>query len=245
VGEEDLAELDLQNPVGSSNSKGCLLEFLDKDGSSLAALVVGREHARIGDAQVADGRFVRILGERTVCVVPYLFPEAGTDGSLWLDRSFPACKLTRRLVMRDGQETVWGFVRANRADAMTMISLPAGETLDPEVVSQLEYAVGYAQFSRVASPDQKSKIPFVGRVFEFETFDGFVYTWQLSNILVDGRLLPVKVDVSLAKEVKSTKKMSERLRCEKAHYRDWVYLLPRSTFAPLQMGPKMFLKATR
>ena len=137
---------------------------------------------------------------------------------------------------------VWGFERENESRNMTMNNLPAGETLDYDVVSRLEHAVGFAQFSSIASPSEKESMTFGMRVFEFETFDGFVYRWELANKIVDGRL-PVKVSVSLANGVKSDKTLNDRLRKEKAHYRGWVYMLPRATYAPLQTSPKAFLKA--
>lgn len=245
VGDADLTALDLNNPVGAVDGRGRLLEFLDGDNRLLVGLIVGRDHRSIGDEQVADGRFVRRLGDRTVCVVPYLFPGVEIDGSLWLDRSFPSSKLTRRIVLRDGDAVLWGFSRENRPDAMVMANLPAGETLDSDVVSRLENAVKFAKFSRVATTTDSTSISFGNRVFEYEAFDGFVYVWALGDALVDDRLLPVKVTVSLANGIKSTKKMNDRLRREQAHYDGWIYLLSRSTFAPLQMDVKEFLKATK
>jgi hypothetical protein len=190
VAESQLARLELLEP-GVPGS-GALIEFRDKAGNVLAALLLGKTQTRkesrpaqFGGGEEMDvpvGRWVRLPGTKTrVALVSDPLSNLDAQPQGWLDKDFFKIQKIRSIEVDYPDEVTNSFklTRESESGDWTMAGLNEGEELDSSKTSGLNYALNSPSFDdvivdvddAVLGLDKPTRIVI-------ETFDGFHYEIQ-------------------------------------------------------------------
>lgn len=209
VGPSQLTRLDLIEP-GKGAAGGTVVDFKDKDGKRLAALLLGKKYLKKGDSAMGDlggfpaGRYVMPLsGAPKVSLVSESFEDAVTKPEQWLQRDFIKIESPVSISLAgttDAQH--WKLVRENATADWKLAEPKPGETLDASKIGSLNTVFSSASFVDVLAPDAKPAETGLDKpsVATFETADHFTYTIRIGKLTSENYPVTVQVSANLVKE---------------------------------------------
>ena len=207
VGPSQFSRLDLVEP-GAEGSAGTVAELKDKDGKSLAALLLGKKFMKKGGGMdmgmpgempgFPAGRYVAPLGSTKVSLVSETLEDVDTKAEKWLKRDFFKIELPKTIKLEGTTEPMhWELTRDTAtADWKLSDAKPDEQPLDAVKVSSFANLLASASFTDVLAPDAKPEETGLDKptVITFTTFDRFTYVLKIGK--PNGENLPVAVSVS-------------------------------------------------
>ena len=212
VGPSQLGRLELLEP-GAGAGAATLLEFKDKDGKRLEALLLGKVLRKESDPALGDmaqlgglarGRYVKpVAGGAKVSLVSESFEHAEGLPEKWLEPTFFRAEELKAVTVAgptDAQK--WKLTReTSRADWKLEGAKPE-EQVDASKVSALGFSYSNPSFVDVlpatAKPEETGlDKPFVATL---ETMDGLVFTLKIGKPLGENISLTVAVAGDFARE---------------------------------------------
>ena len=205
VGASQLPRLELVEP-GKEGGSGTLLEFKDKDGKRLEALLLGKKYLRKSDASMGDmpgfpaGRYVMPIAEKaTVSLVSDSFEEAIPKADQWLKKDFIKIDGVKAITLAGTTEPQhWKLSRETPTAEWKLVDAKPDEQLDAAKTSPLNSLFANASFTDVLAPDAKPAETGLDQptVATVETIDNFTYTLKIGKLT--GESYPVTIDVAAA-----------------------------------------------
>ena len=206
AGASQFARLELAEPLAGAGMK---LEFKDKDGKSLGALLLGKKHMKEGgggfggDGGFPAGRYVMQPGGSLVSLVSESLDEIETKPETWLKRDFFKIESPKAITLAGATDAQkWKVTRENATADWKLEDLKAGEKLETAKVSPVANALSSASFSDVLAPDAKPEDTGLDKpiVATFETFDNFTYVVKIGKATGDNFPVTVQISAAPAKE---------------------------------------------
>jgi hypothetical protein len=261
IGPSQLARMELE-PPGKATNSGTLVEFLDKQGKTLQAFLLGKKHTEqsarpspFGGGEFADGRYLILSNDtKDLLLVSDPLESIEVNPESWLDHDFFKIeKLQSVSLTSTNAANSWNLTRESETAPWVLAATNPGEVLDSNKVSSLAGTLSYASFVDVAS----NTAPAVTGLdkpmaLTLATFDHFTYNLKTGGRTPENNLyLTVAVAAGiptnraagqdekpedkqkLDKEFQDkTKELQARLAKEKA-FGQWVYLVTSSEMEPL------------
>lgn len=253
VGPSQYARLDLVEP-GKGAGSGTLLEFKDKDGKSLGALLLGKKYMKKGNDSFDMGGFpagryiLPLTGAPHVSLVSESLEEVNVKPENWLKRDFIKVENVKSITLAGTTDPQhWKIVRENVTADWKMDAAKEDEKLDSIKVSPVANAFANLNFVDVLAPDAKPAETGLDQAatVTIETFDNFTYSIKIGKLTGDNYPMMVEVSAIIAKErtagkdekpedktkldeefKKSAAKLEEKLAAEKK-YGDRPHLVPK------------------
>lgn len=209
VGPSQLPRLELVEP-GKDGGKGTLLEFKDKDGKRLEALLLGKTFLKKGDASMGDmpgfpaGRYLMPLADKAkVSLVSETFEDATPKPEQWLKKDFIKMEAPKSITLAgttDAQH--WKLTRESGAGDWTLADAKPEEQLDKTKASPLNSLFANASFVDVLAPDAKPAETGLDKpaIATFETTDNFTYILKIGKLTGDNYPITIEVSANLVKE---------------------------------------------
>ena len=255
VGPSRLPVLEL---VAPDKGPGTLVEFKDKSGKTINAVLLGAKSMKesggdspFGGGSFPDGRYVMVGSDiQTVSLVTEAFSNVEAKPEDWLNKEwFKVEKLKSVSVTTTNATNNWKLSRESETGEWKLAEAKAGELLDNGKSSGATSALSYPSFNDLATnsaPDATGMDKAI--VAKLETFDGFTYTAKVGGksgednhyfqIAVAGSFpkerTPGKDEKpedkeKLDKEFKdSLAKLEEKLKKDKA-FEKWTYVVSKWT----------------
>lgn len=276
VGPSQFARLELVQPSeGGSTNTGTLIEFKDSKGGAMKGLLLGKKHTRNsgeespfgGGGSFPVGRYVMVPdAQPKVWLVSETFNEVEPKPENWLDKEFFKVEKTKSVSVTYPEETnSWTLARETETGEWKLQNPAESEQLDTSKASSLNYALNSPSFNDIAAPDLKPEDTGLDKpiVAKLETFDGFVYTLNVSS-KTNAENLYLKVNVAgnfatertavpdekpedkakLDQEFKDAlTKKQEKLKNEQ-RFANWTYLVSKWTVDSL-LKPRKDLLADK
>ena len=209
VGASQLPRLELVAP-GKDGGSGTLLEFKDKDGKRLEALLLGKKYLKKSDAAMGDmpgfpaGRYVMPLADKaTVSLVSDSFEEATPKAEQWLKKDFIKIDGVKAITLAGTTDPQhWKLTRETPAAEWKLADAKPDEQLDPAKTSPLNSLLANPSFTDVLAPDAKPADTSLDKptVATFETTDQFSYTLKIGKLTGESYPVTIEVAATLAKE---------------------------------------------
>ena len=206
VGPSQFARLELVEP-GKEGGAGTVVEFKDKDGKTLAALLLGKKFLRKSEGMPGEsdgfpaGRYVVPVGGAKVSLVSEALDNVATKPDAWLKRDFLKIENVKSVKLEGQAETQrWTLAREN-AEWKLADATPE-EKLDPAKVSAFATLFSNATFTDVLAPDAKPEDTGLDKpaTATFETTDKFIYVVKAGTPSGDNQPITVAVSAELPKE---------------------------------------------
>lgn len=256
VGESLLPRLDLAAP-GKGEGGGTLVEFKDAAGKTISSLLLGKKILKkdpmnpLPNAQdgLPAGRYIMVVGAKTVIVVSDPLESAEARPGAWLNRLFFKADRVKTLTVAGGGAMQWKITRDLEYGQWKFAS--GGGELDPSAAVAAINALGGLSFSDVI-PDSQPEAADKAVTVTAETFDNLTYQLKLSrqqtsddyavSFSVSGepakQRVPEKGEKPEDKErydkdfAQSLGALQVRIAREKA-LSQWAYLVPAKILAPV------------
>ena len=260
VGPSQFARMELVEP-GKEGAAGTLAEFKDKDGKTLAALLLGKKFMRKGgdmpgeSAGFPAGRYVMPVGGASkVSLVSETLDEIDTKAERWLKRDYFKIESPKSIKVDGQTDTMkWSVSRESATAEWKLADAKPEETIDTAKVSSFGSIFAGGTFTDVLAPDAKPEDTGLDKpvTATVETFDKFTYTLKIGK--ANGENYPVAMTVTgdfaktrepskdekpedkdkLDKDFAAAlKKNEDKLAAEKK-YEARAYLIAKSTIDPL------------
>ncbi|MEQ1850926.1 MAG: DUF4340 domain-containing protein [Chthoniobacteraceae bacterium] len=207
AGASQFARLELAEPLAGAGAK---IEFKDKDGKSLGALLLGKKHIKEGggggfggDGGIAAGRYVKQPGGSRVSLISETLDEAETKPEPWLARDFIKIESPSSITLAGATDAQkWKLTRENASADWKLDGAKPEEKVDAAKVSQVGNVFAYPTFADVLNPDAKPADTGLDKpaVITLATFDGFTYVLKAGKVTGDNQPVTVEVSAQLAKE---------------------------------------------
>lgn len=201
VGASQFARLELAEPLAGTAVK---IDFKDKDGKSLGALLLGKKHMKSSDGggfggpgEFPAGRYVMQPGGSRVSLVSETLDEIEAKPESWLARDFFKIDSVSAITLAgttDAQK--WKVTRENTTAEWKLDGAKPEEKADAAKVSTAATAFQNPTFTDVLAPDAKPEAHGLDKpaVVTIETFDGFTYVLKIGKL--ENGNAPVMVEVS-------------------------------------------------
>ncbi|MGB8168890.1 MAG: DUF4340 domain-containing protein [Chthoniobacteraceae bacterium] len=209
VGASQLPRLELIEP-GKGDNAGTLVDFKDKDGKRLEALLLGKKFLKKGDTSMGDmpgfpaGRYLMPLGDKAkVSLVSESFEDTTPKPETWLKKDFIKIEAPKSISLAGTTEPQhWKLTRESGAGDWKLADAKPDEQLDNAKASPLNSLFVSAGFVDVLAPDAKPADTGLDKpaVATFETTDNFTYTLKIGKLTGDSYPVTVEVSANLAKE---------------------------------------------
>jgi hypothetical protein len=208
IGSSQLGRLELLEP-GAGTNTATKVEFKDKGGKTLGALLLGKKHMKkseagspFGGGEFPEGRYVMVAGDlKSVCLLKEPFGNVEPKAETWLDREFFKIEKLKSISLAATNATnSWQITRETETGEWKLANAGAEEKLDTVKASSAGSAMMNPSFSDVlvkgasagqTGLDQPQTATFV-------TFDGFTYTLKLGKVAGDEGNYPLSFTVAFA-----------------------------------------------
>ncbi len=256
VGPSQMPRLELVEP-GKDGKTGTLVDFKDKDGKRITALLVGKKYMKKSDSPMGEaggmpaGRYVKPPGDGTkVSLVSETFEELESKPETWLKRDFIKVDNVKSVAFAGTAEgQTWKMSRETATGEWKLDDAKPDEKIDGGKVVSFGTLLANASFNDVLAPDAKPEETGLDKpgILTFETFDGFTYVLKIGKANPDTFPVMVTVSANLPKERTPGKdekpedkekldkefdanqrKLEAKLKSEK-EYEKRAYLMPKST----------------
>ena len=202
AGASQLPRLELVEP-GKGDKAGTLVEFKDKDGKTLAALLLGKKHMRASEGGPMDGggfaagRYVKPLSGAKISLVSETFENAEPKPERWLSKDFVKIENPKSIAVAgptDAQH--WTVTRDSATAEWKLADAKPDEKFDATKTSPLGSVFASPTFNDVLAPDAKPADTGFDKATTatIETFDGFRYELKIGK--TNGENVPVQIAVS-------------------------------------------------
>lgn len=211
VGPSQLPRLGLV--PGQGTNAALAVDFKDKDGKTLRALLLGKKHIQkssrpspfgdMGEGGFPDGRYVKVGADSaTVELVAEPFANIEAKPELWLNKDFFKVEKVRSISVAFVLTTnSWTVSRTNETGDWKLSAPRPGEQLDTSKTSGLATALSSPTFNDI---DVKSTAAQLGldkpTVVTVDTFDNFTYTLKVGLKTNDSYAISMAVSANLPKE---------------------------------------------
>lgn len=262
VGPSQLGRLELLEP-GKGAGSATLLDFKDKDGKRLTALLLGKvlrtagdpAMAQFGESGFARGRYVKPAAEGAkVSLVSETFERADTKPEKWLQQTFFHAENLKSVAVAgttDAQK--WKLRREAPGGEWTLEGAKPEEKVDGGKVSALNFTYSNPSFVDVLPATAKPEDTGLDKptTATLETSDGLTYTLKVGKpsgenypmmLAVEGNFpkerTPGKDEkpedkAKLDEEFKATLKKSEDKLAAEKKLEGPIYLVAKATVEPL------------
>jgi uncharacterized protein DUF4340 len=214
VGPSQMPRLQLVEP-GKGDNAGTLVDFKDKDGKRIAALLLGKTYVRKSENMPGEfggfpaGRYVIPLdGTNRVSLVSEPLDEADSKPERWLEREFIHIEKPKSIVLAGQTPAMnWKLTRDSETAEWKLDGAKPDEKLDTSKVGSFATLFSSASFSDVLAPDAKPDTTGLDKpaIATTETFDGFVYTLKIGKATGDNFPVTIAVSENFPKERKPGK----------------------------------------
>jgi hypothetical protein len=207
VGPSQFARLELAEPLAGAGTK---IDFKDKDGKVLGALLLGKKHMKEGgsggfggDGGFAVGRYVTQPGGSRVSLVSETLDDIDAKPEAWLARDFIKVETPSTVTLAgptDAQK--WKLTRENATAEWKLEGAKPEEKLDAAKTSLMGTALSAPSFADVLAPDAKPADTGLDKptVITIETFDGFTYVLKAGKETNGNQPVLIEISTKLAKE---------------------------------------------
>jgi hypothetical protein len=203
VGPSQLGRMELIEP-GKGDSAGTLIEFKDKDGKSLASLLLGKKHLRKSEGGMDDeggfpaGRYVMPLKDKAkVSLVSETLDQYEPKPERWLRKDFIKVENPKSVTLTGTTDAMkWTLTRESATAEWKLADVKPDESLDSTKVSSFNTAFSSPSFKDVLAPDAKPDVTGLDKpsLLKVETFDGFTYLIEVGKLADEA--YPVRIKVS-------------------------------------------------
>lgn len=268
VGESQLARLQLVAPDKGTNS-ATLVEFQDKSGKVLQALLLGKNYTRnSGDASpmgggVAVGRYVLVPEPKPakVFLVGETFANLETKPETWINKDFFKIEKIKSVSVTSTNGTSWTLTRDKEGGELKLADAKADEVLDQAKAGGPGNVFGFPSFTDVSPASTKPEETGLNHptIAKITTFENFAYTVQIGlaptgedhslTLALEANLPKERIQGAdekpedkdkLDKEFKDgLVKLEAKLKTEKS-LEKWVFLVPKYVVDPLLKDRKDF-----
>ncbi len=211
VGSSQFARMELVEP-GKGEGAGTLLEFKDKDGKDLGALILGKKQMRKGDDGMealgggggfAVGRHVLPVGTTKVSLVSDALEDVNTKAESWLKRDFFKMENVTSITLdgpTDAQK--WKVSRESATTDWKLDGAKPEEALDASKVNPIASTLASPSFADVMAPDAKPDETGLDKpsTVTFETADKFTYAVKIGKAVGENYPVTVAISAALPKE---------------------------------------------
>ena len=211
VGPSQLARFDLVDPAQAGGA-ATRVDFKDKDGKPLAALLVGKKFMKKSDAPAGPfggeegfsaGRYVMVPGATKVSLISDTLDDVDPKPASWLQRDFFKIENPSSVTLdgaTDAQK--WKLTRATASTDWKLAGAKDTEKVDQAKVSQVASAFAFAALADVLNPDAKPADTGLDKpvTATIATFDGFTYVLKIGKENAGNQPVTFAVSAQLAKE---------------------------------------------
>ncbi len=157
IGSSQRGRLGLNVP-GAQTNCGTLIEFKDRQGNVLAALLAGKRHARpqndsepLGIHGFFDGRYVLLPSDpQNVLLISDELAAAGPDPGSWLKKDFFKVENVKLVsLMSTNPAECWEISRESEKAPWTLANVSSGERLDPKAAADISEILAFPTFDDV------------------------------------------------------------------------------------------------
>ncbi len=209
VGPSQFARMELVEP-GKGEGAGTLVEFKDKDGKDLGALILGKKQMKKGGDEgmemfggggggFAVGRHVLPVGSTKVSLVSDAFEDVNTKAESWLKRDFFKLENVMSITLDGATDTQkWKVSRESATTDWKLDGAKPEEALDASKVNPIASTLASPSFADVMAPDAKPEETGLDKpsTVTFETADKFTYAVKIGKAV--GENFPVTIAISAA-----------------------------------------------
>lgn len=211
VGDSQLPRMGLATDAGSNAA--VVMEFKDKDGKSLASVLLGKKHMRksarpspmemgMGDEGFPDGRWIKVAGNaRNIALVSDPLSTVEPKPEQWLSKDFFKVEKPKSFAVEYPSGTnSWHLTRETENGDWKLADAKGEEKVDSGKSSSLNYALNSPSFVDIttAKPEELGlDKPVVATV---QTFDDFTYVLKTGAKTNDNYPLIVNVSAKIASE---------------------------------------------
>ncbi len=262
VSETQLPRLELVPPEQGTNA-GTLVEFRDKDGKALAALLLGKKSMKespgnspFGGGGWPDGRFVMLSkNPQTAALVKEPFANVEVKPEPWLSKDFFKIEKVQSISLASTNATnSWKLSRESETNEWKLADLKADEQLDAGKASGVANPLNSPSFVDVTPAGDKPEGAETEKptVVTVQTFNNFNYTLKVGKKSgEDNYHLTMEVTADLPKErtpgkdekPEDKEKLDKEFKEQQAklveklkqekNYEKWTYLVSSWTVEPL------------
>lgn len=201
VGASQFARLELSEPLAGSGTK---IEFKDKDGKALGAVLLGKKFMKEGGggggfggpSEFPVGRYIMPVGGSRVSLVSETLDDIEAKPESWLNRDFFKVENVSSVALAGATDTQkWKISRESASADWKLEGAKPDEKIDGAKANPAATAFQNLTFTDVLAPDSKPEESGLDKpvVITIETFDGFTYVLK-SGKEKDGNV-PVTVQV--------------------------------------------------
>jgi hypothetical protein len=202
VGGSQLSRLELVEPAKDAKNAGTLLDFQDKDGKRLQALLLGKKYLRKstgGDMPgFPAGRYVMPIGDKAkVSLVSEALEDVVTKPEEWLNKDFFKIESPSAISVVGTTDAVkWKLTRENGVGDWKLADAKPDEQLDTAKVSSFANAFSNATFTDVLAPNVAPAETGLDKpsLITVETAEGFSYVMKVGKL--SGENYPLMLEVS-------------------------------------------------
>ncbi len=211
VGPSQFARFDLTDPAQAGGT-AARVDFKDKDGKALAALLVGKKFMRKNDAAPSPfggdggfpaGRYVMTPGSTKVALISDTLDDVDPKPQGWLKRDFFKIESPTSIALEGATDSQkWKLTRATAAEDWKIAGAAATEKADQAKISQVASAFAFPAFTDVLNPDAKPADTGLDKPITatITTFDGFTYVLKIGKETGGNQPVTVAVSAQFAKE---------------------------------------------
>ena len=213
VGPSQFARMELVEP-GKGEGAGTLLEFKDKDGKDLGALILGKKQMKKGGDEgmemfggggggFAVGRHVLPVGSTKVSLVSDAFEDVNTKAESWLKRDFFKVESVTSITLDGATDTQkWKVSRESATTDWKLDGAKPEEALDASKVNPIASTLASPSFADVMAPDAKPEETGLDKptTVTFETADKFTYAVKIGKAVGENYPVTVAISAALPKE---------------------------------------------
>ena len=209
AGPSQFGRLELVEP-GKGDPSGTLVELKDKEGKSLASLLLGKKSMRKSEGGMDDdggfpvGRYVLPLGGKAkISHVSETLDQFEPKPERWLRKDFVKVESPKSVALAGATDAQrWTLTRESATAEWKLTDAKADEKLDTGKVSVFGSAFSSPNFKDVLAPDAKPADTGLDKpsTLKIETFDGFSYAIEIGKLTEEAYPVRIKVSATLAKE---------------------------------------------
>jgi hypothetical protein len=209
VGPSQLGRFQLL-PPGSGTNSATLLEFKNQGGTTLATLLLGKQHLQkppansqfggMGNSGWPDGRYVMVgTDAKNVDVISDPLESVQPQPEQWLDKDFLKIDKPRDISLKFQAATnSWTLTRASETNDWELADAKPGEKLDSTKLYGITSPFSSARFNDV-EPLTDGNITNHA-VLTVKTFDGFTYVANIGAKHVDDYPVTFKISANFPAE---------------------------------------------
>jgi len=208
VGPSQFARFDLVEPTEAGGA-GTRVDFKDKDGKAVGALLIGKKFMKKSDIGVAEagefpaGRWLMVPGGSTVSLVSDTLDDVDPKAEGWLKKDFIKIDGPSSVTLAGTTDTQkWKLTRDTAGTDWKLDGATEAEKLDQAKASQIGSVFAFGAFADVLNPDAKAEETGLDKpvTATFQTFDGFTYVLKVGKENAGNQPVSVEVSAQLAKE---------------------------------------------